>query len=84
VIKGCEGWWIFRDAHCIEIRFGLFPKIELNSFADCESHLDFEFRDWRNRVYDGGMGELLDCAITVELPTPAGCIKPVNDVSLRG
>jgi oligopeptide/dipeptide ABC transporter ATP-binding protein len=34
--------------------------------------------------YDSGMADLLSVnALTVELPTAAGCVKPVNEVSLR-
>lgn len=34
--------------------------------------------------YDSGMAELLSVnRLTVELPTAAGCVKPVNEVSLR-
>jgi peptide/nickel transport system ATP-binding protein len=36
------------------------------------------------RLYDSGMAELLELqSLTVELPTAAGWVKPVNDVSLR-
>jgi oligopeptide/dipeptide ABC transporter ATP-binding protein len=45
-----------------------------------------EFHISRNAidVYDGRMGELLDVrGLTVELPTPAGWVRPVNEVSLR-
>jgi oligopeptide/dipeptide ABC transporter ATP-binding protein len=45
---------------------------------------EFRVSPFYFRVYHGGMSELLDVrGLTVELPTPAGWVRPVNEVSLR-
>jgi oligopeptide/dipeptide ABC transporter ATP-binding protein len=45
---------------------------------------EFRISSFEIHVYDGRMGGLLDVrALTVELPTAAGWVQPVNEVSLR-
>jgi peptide/nickel transport system ATP-binding protein len=56
---------------------------QLHNLSLAEKLSEFRVSSFGFRVYDGGMSSLLEVrGLTVELPTTAGWVRPVNDVSL--
>src|ERR1700737_4404284 len=78
-----ESRWLFNHAHGVEVRYSAVSKMKARPSLPGNPE-QFQVSPSWFHVYHGRMSGLLEVrGLTVELPTAAGWVRPVNEVSLR-